>query len=102
MKSICSGLLGLASLVSVHAWAAEPDQVYRSACGLCHDSGVGGAPKLGDKEAWTLRLKQGREALYKIAIEGKPGTAMIAKGGDSALSETDIRAAVDYMIVKSQ
>ena len=70
--------------------------------GICHDAGVGGAAKLGDKAAWAPRIKQGKEALYKVALNGKPGTAMVAKGGNAKLSDADVKAVVDYMMAKAK
>jgi len=75
----------------------KPDgkKVYDTTCMVCHAPGVAGAPKLGDKAAWAPRLKTGMETLYANAIKGK--TAMPAKGGDTSLSDADVKAAVDYM-----
>jgi cytochrome c5 len=56
---------------------------------------VAGAPKVGDKAAWTPRLKTGIDTLYASAIKGK--AAMPAKGGNTSLSDADVKAAVDYM-----
>lgn len=44
--------------------------VYDKACALCHAAGVAGAPKLADKADWTPRIAQGKDTLYKHAIEG--------------------------------
>ena len=66
--------------------------------GRCHDAGVGGAPKLGNKAEWVPLVSQGKEALYTIALKGKPGTAMMAKGGRIDLPDADIKAAVDFMV----
>ena len=73
--------------------------VYDKACALCHAAGVAGAPKLGDKTDWTPRIAQGKDTLYKHAIEGYQGTKgmMPAKGGNSTLSDADVKASVDYM-----
>ena len=73
---------------------------YKKVCAACHDQGVAGAPKLGDKAAWEPRIKQGMEALYTVGLKGKSGTAMIAKGGNPSLSDADVKAAVDYMVSK--
>lgn len=75
-------------------------QIYRQACAFCHDRGVAGAPKTGDVAAWNARLAQGMDALYTAAIRGKG--AMPAKGGNPSLSDTDVNAAVDYMIAQSR
>lgn len=74
--------------------------VYESSCSACHGAGVAGAPKLGDKAAWALRIKSGNEALYGSALKGKG--AMPAKGGNASLGEADLKAAVDYMVEQSK
>jgi cytochrome c5 len=103
MKMFCVGLLGIASLVAAGStMAASAEETYKSACGTCHDAGIAGAPKLGDKAGWAPRLKQGKDALYKSALQGKPGTAMMAKGGFANLSDADVKAVVDLMIAKAK
>ena len=103
MKAFCVGLLGIASLLVVDStMAASAEDTYKSACGTCHDAGVAGAPKLGDKAGWAPRLKQGKDALYKSALQGKPGTAMMAKGGFANLSDADVKAVVDLMLAKAK
>ena len=77
------------------ASAGNGKKVYDSACVACHASGVAGAPKLGDKAAWTPRLATGFDALMNSALKGKG--AMPPKGGNASLSEADIHAAVEYM-----
>ena len=78
------------------------EDVYKKPCAACHDQGVAGAPKLGDKAAWEPRIKQGMDTLYTIGIKGKAGTGMVAKGGNSSLSDADVKAAVDYMVAKAR
>lgn len=39
-------------------------------CALCHVRGEGGAPVLGDREAWRSRRAQGEEALLTHTVEG--------------------------------
>jgi len=79
---------------------AHGQAIYRQACAFCHDIGVAGAPKPGDKDAWTPRLAQGMDALYAAALRGKG--AMPAKGGNPALTENDVHAAVDYLVAQSR
>ena len=74
--------------------------VYDSSCVACHGAGVAGAPKLGDKAAWAPRLAQGIDALRQAAIKGK--NAMPPKGGNAALSDADVSAAVDFMAAQSK
>ncbi|MFP5408242.1 MAG: c-type cytochrome [Gammaproteobacteria bacterium] len=75
-------------------------QIYRQACAFCHDKGVAGAPKIGDAAIWGPRLAQGMDALYTASLRGKG--AMPAKGGNAALSDGDVKAAVDYMVAQSR
>ncbi|RZJ85190.1 MAG: cytochrome c5 family protein [Massilia sp.] len=73
--------------------------VFNAACVACHGAGIAGAPKLGDKAAWTPRVAQGNGVLYEHAIKGFQGKAgvMPPKGG-AAVSDADVKAAVDYMV----
>jgi cytochrome c5 len=73
---------------------------YDTACAACHGTGVAGAPKQGDKAAWAPRIKAGKEALYASALKGKG--AMPPKGGNTALSDDAVKAAVDYMVASAQ
>ncbi len=104
MKAFYIGLLGVASLIAAGTAAAQAkgDETYKKTCGVCHDQGIAGAPKLGDKAKWAPLIKQGKEALYTISIKGKPGTGMVAKGGNASLSDADVKAAVDFMVDKSK
>jgi cytochrome c5 len=84
------------------AAADKPDgkKAYDTVCAVCHGAGVAGAPKFGDKAAWGPRLRTGMEALYTSALKGK--AAMPAKGGNAALSDADVKVAVDYMVAASK
>lgn len=75
-------------------------QAYTQACAFCHDKGIAGAPKTGDKAAWSARLAKGNEALYTSALKGKG--AMPAKGGNPSLADDKVKAAVDYLVAKSR
>lgn len=74
--------------------------LYEVACSACHAQGIGGAPKSGDKAAWSPRLAQGAATLYKHAVEGYQGKGgvMPAKGGRADVSDDLVKAAVDHMI----
>lgn len=74
----------------------EGINTYATNCYVCHDTGAAGSPKLGDKAAWPERLAKGENALYDSAINGV--NAMPARGGNPALSDEAIKAAVDYMV----
>ena len=79
-------------------------QVYQTTCVACHDAGIAGAPKLGDKGQWAKHVAKGLDTLYASALNGVQGSAgaMPAKGGNPALSNAEVRAAVDYMVARSK
>lgn len=78
------------------AGPASGEAVYKQACAACHGAGVMGAPKLGDNAQWSGRLSKGKDGLYASAINGFG--LMPPKGGNAALSDTEVKAAVDYML----
>jgi len=82
------------------AVAADGQAVYEKSCKGCHDKGLMGSPKTGDKDKWAVLIKSGQAALEESVMKGKG--KMKAKGGNDSLSADDIKAAVAYMIGKSQ
>jgi cytochrome c5 len=73
---------------------------YDATCAVCHNAGVAGAPKMGDKAAWAPRIKQGVDALHNSALKGKG--AMPPKGGNASLSDAAVKAAVDYLVAAAK
>ncbi|HEY8249024.1 MAG TPA: c-type cytochrome [Burkholderiales bacterium] len=80
--------------------AADGKAVYDKICFACHQQSVAGSPKLGDKEAWAPRIKTGTGAMVQSVIKGKG--AMPPKAGNPALSDAEIRAAVEFMVSQSK
>lgn len=74
------------------------EQVVRESCGGCHHTGVAGAPKIGDQEAWAQRAEKGMDAMVVIAVNGKG--AMPPRGGGDYSGE-ELRAAIEYMLQQS-
>lgn len=98
MKSLLA--LFAASFLAASAVAAEPDpqagaDLYNQSCAACHASGVAGAPKVGDKDAWAPRIAEGMGVMMHIAIHGKG--AMPPRGASSG-SDDELRNAVLYMV----
>jgi cytochrome c5 len=82
------------------AGSAEGKVVYDKICFACHAQGLAGAPKLGDKEAWGPRIKQGMSTLVQSVSQGKG--AMPPKAGSPSLTDAELRAGVDYMVSQSK
>ena len=80
--------------------ARSGEEVYNTKCMICHASGTAGAPMIGKAEDWTPRIAQGMEALYTNAISGLNG--MPPKGLCMDCSDDELKAAVDYLLEKSQ
>ena len=81
------------------AGGADGQKVYEANCKMCHGGTIPGAPGVGKNDEWAPRIKQGKETLYKHALEGF--NAMPAKGGNAGLSDDEIKAAVNYMANQS-
>ncbi len=84
--------------------SAKPDPakgkaIYDANCAACHATGVAGAPKAGDKAAWSARLGQGYAGLYANALNGIRG--MPAKGGNADLPDADLANAVAYLFTEA-
>ena len=75
------------------------EKVYAQVCKACHDAGLAGAPKFGDKTAWGARIATGEATLAQHAIAGYQGKAgvMPAKGGNADLTDDEVRRAVVFM-----
>ena len=81
------------------AATGEVPALYKKSCAMCHGTGAGGAPKVGDKDAWAPRIATGMDELMKVAINGRGG--MPARGGTKA-SDDEIKAVVEYMVSQAQ
>ncbi len=100
-------------LLSTHAVAADevfPEfddatlkqgrTIWLGTCKACHATGLADAPMVFDAEAWAPRLLKDRNTLYQHALNGffgPMGTQMPPRGGNDALNDDEVRAAVDYM-----
>lgn len=75
--------------------ARTGEQVVKLQCAKCHQTGEGGAPRIGDMAAWIPRLREGVDAAVLSAIRGHGG--MPARGGLADLTDQEMRSAVIYM-----
>ncbi len=87
------------------AWAAHPtfgkasmtgEQVYKAVCVTCHGHGVAGAPKVGNRQAWSPIIAEGYDDLVGSALTGV--RMMPPKGGAPELYDIEVARAVVYMV----
>lgn len=87
--------------------AAEPEvlaadagaKLYEVQCKVCHEKGLLGAPKYGDKAAWAPHLTKDIETLHMHSAKGF--NKMPAQANDK-VSEAQVHAAVDYMVAAAR
>jgi cytochrome c5 len=77
------------------------DQIVTETCSACHQTGMLGAPKIGDATAWKTRLAAagGIDGLVHSAITGV--RSMPPKGGRTELTDSELRSAVQTMLKRS-
>ena len=88
------GEVQLASMAGPKA-ARSGEDVYNQVCKNCHESGLAGAPKFGDKAAWAKVIAQGQSVAVGHAQNGI--RAMPAKGGNPDLDNSEVERAVVFM-----
>jgi cytochrome c5 len=79
-------------------------ELFEQTCSACHATGIGGAPKAGDKAAWAPRIAEGKAKLYEHALAGFTGSSgvMPAKGGRADVPDDLVKQAVDHMVQMAQ
>lgn len=88
--------------VPEHPVLARGREIWGETCQNCHGGNkLVGAPKITSTRAWAPRIDRGMDMLIARAIEGFIGPAyaqMPARGGNDALGDADIGAAVAFMV----
>ncbi len=105
MKKFITTFILVVGMLSSNLAAAERDvkageAVFNHACKFCHGVGRMGAPKIGDKSAWSGRIEQGESKLTDHAFLGYRN--MPARGDCNTCSDQDIVNAVSYMVNQSK
>jgi cytochrome c5 len=91
-----------ARIASLREHAAEPvdrgrtgPEVYAQVCTHCHETGVAGAPRRGDRDAWAELIGEGQ---HVVTAHGWVGVrAMPPRGGHAELSLQEFSRAVAHM-----
>lgn len=78
---------------------AKGEQIYNNTCIACHMTGHFGAPQVGNQKEWKTRLEKGLDVLSNNSLKGL--NSMPPKGGNSSLSDEEVKAAVAFMVTKS-
>ncbi|MGH8273506.1 MAG: c-type cytochrome [Gammaproteobacteria bacterium] len=75
---------------------ARGHKTYQADCAACHDSGIGGAPRVGNAKDWRALEKEPFFVLYENVWHGV--SIMPPKGGCNSCSARDITSAVAWML----
>jgi len=99
---LVAAILCMATVAS--ADTTKGQGIYMNFCASCHAGGIAGAPKTGDVTAWQPRIAKGEAAVISNAIKGFQGASgfMPARGGNSALTDEEVTAAVLFMLEQSR
>jgi cytochrome c5 len=73
--------------------------IYEAVCSNCHASGAKGAPRVGDRAAWSARAARGLAGLTRSALLGIRD--MPPHGGDQSLGTLELQRAIVYMVNES-
>ena len=91
-----------AALMTPAAAFAERDgvTVYNTYCLACHMTGVAGAPKVGDPEAWKTRIEKGVDGMLATAKSGL--NVMPPMGNCQNCTDSELTAAIQHMLDNSK
>ena len=88
-------------LATIRGAKDEGAQIYQHFCVNCHAKNPKiplGAPRIGEKSDWALRVKLGMDVLFKHTDEGI--NAMPPRGGCFECSDKQLELAIYEMIPK--
>ena len=104
--SVRYGEEGAAALAEIQAATSEAapagdvvvngPEVYGGLCKTCHDTGVADAPIPGTEQMAARETERGLDGLVQNVLNGL--NAMPPKGGNPALTDEQIQAAVEFML----
>ncbi len=81
--------MALSLLVQAEAQGADRLPV----CAACHDTGAGGAPRMGRAQEWAPHLEKGMPRLIASVRYGVPGTLMASDTCDGC-TDAEIRSLI--------
>lgn len=99
LKKLLVAVIGLCLVLSATcALAAERSgkEIYTYYCGMCHESGIHGAPKAGTPSAWTKELAKGMD--HMVAVTKKGVGSMPPKGMCNDCTDDELKSAIQFML----
>ncbi len=100
MALLCAALIvGLAQHTRAQAAERSGKDVVDATCANCHATGEKGAPKIGDKAAWSKLAEQSLSSLTTVTLKGIRN--MPPHGANMKLTDIEIKRAVTYMVNQS-
>jgi len=105
MQAASDAAAKVAASEVAYGGSTDGKTIFDNLCTSCHTPGILGAPKLGNKAMWAPRIAEGLDTLVRHAIEGykgPDGNQMPAKGGNPALNDAQVKAAVIWMVDQSK
>lgn len=94
----CLGLAACSQEPAPDPLLVKGEAIYKGTCKVCHAQAINGAPIPGNSKMWGPRAEQGIDTLVQHASEGFG--LMPAKGGNEALTQEDLKAAITFMLSK--
>lgn len=95
----CSLVPAAAQTASAQVRERGGKEVVEAVCAACHRTGVNGAPRIGDRDAWAQLTSKGLTGLTDGALKGI--RKMPPHGGNPDLTDTEIERAITYMVNQS-
>lgn len=95
MYTIKNSVILMTTLFMFNTAQADVTGKYNASCATCHQAGVLGAPKTGDKSAWASHLKKGMNTLINNTKNGYKN--MPARGLCDDCSDADYEALIKLM-----
>ncbi|OGT89206.1 MAG: hypothetical protein A2286_05370 [Gammaproteobacteria bacterium RIFOXYA12_FULL_61_12] len=97
--AVAGTMLAVAGLAQA---AGRPgEEIYNKTCKVCHEAGIAGSPKFGDKAAWEPRIAKGMDALMASAVTGT-AKGMPPKGTCMDCDDAELKGAIEFMVSKAK
>ena len=79
-------------------YPSDGKEIYTENCSACHNEGINGAPKLGDKTAWKPLIAKNMDVLIQNTLKG---ASHPKNGGCTHCTNGEIIEAIKYMVSQS-